>query len=285
MSEEQTEKAHQVIEDQDYEWLQTNQGEWVIASLNARHFSGGHKHPSSSQQSHALYILARHFGEQLHQQDRLYVVIGSDSGHLIRFVRQHKTNLPRGSRWIFIEPASIYNALLQKTDISEQLDEYIHLITPDQWEETSTLLQISGYFKIDGVILKRSLACMDGADPEYDRLSEEFDRILTSAQFYHVAHLNQAHFIQSQLLCAPNFNASVTHLKNCFAGKTVVVIGGGPSLDGQIDWIKQHRNQLFLIAVSRVSRRLQQDEIVPDIITTVDPNPISLTVSLSLIHI
>ena len=62
-------------------------------------------------------------------------------------------------------------------------------------------------------------------------------------------------------------------------GKTAVVLGGGPSLDLHLDWVKQNREKLFVLAVSRIANKLQKEELKPDLVVSVDPHDVSYEVS------
>ena len=264
------------------EWLQTQQGDWILPSLNARHFGSPQGADQESEitesKSHAQNVLAEHFGDRLHQEDRLYVIIGSDSGQLLRYLREHAP-LPRGSRWLVIEPEDILETLRENPAIESYCDEYVQLVGFDEWEDRAALLQLSAYFRIDGVVLERSLGALDGTDPQYIELTAFFDAHLTAERFRTTAQLNVAPFIEPHILSAPNFQGGIDHFENLFPGQQAVIIAGGPSLDQQIEWLLEHREALFLIAVSRVSARLLEVGINPDLVVTVDPFPISLTVS------
>ncbi|MGB0898603.1 MAG: 6-hydroxymethylpterin diphosphokinase MptE-like protein, partial [Psychrobium sp.] len=71
-------------------------------------------------------------------------------------------------------------------------------------------------------------------------------------------------------------------LKNAFLGKTCIILGGGPSLDEHLPWVIENQSKLVVIAVSRISRKLQQVGLVPDIVVALDPQQISYDVSKEL---
>ncbi len=266
------------------EWLRTQHGDWIIPSLNASHFGTGAppapegRPDQESSKSHAQKVLQAHFGDRLHQQDRLYIIVGSDSGQLLHYVRDHAP-LPRGSRWLFIEPAEILETLERNPSIAPLCDEFVQLVSPDEWLEQANLLQLDAYFHIDGVQFERSLAALDGTAPDYMEITAALDAHLTAERFKQLAQLNMAPFIQPNILAAVDFQGGIDPLQDRFEGKTAVIIAGGPSLDEQVPWLLEHRESLFVIAVSRVSARLLDAGLVPDILVTVDPYPISLTVS------
>jgi len=264
------------------EWLQTQQGDWLLPSINARHFGTQRNDADSSTEtfskSHAQAVLAEQFGERLHQEDRLYIIVGSDSGQLLRYIHEHAP-LPRGSRWLIIEPDDIRQTLRLNPMVDAYCDDFVQLVGFDEWQEQAALLQLPAYFRIDGVRLERSLGALDGTDPQYIEITAELDAHLTAERFRTTAELNLAPFIEPNILSAANFHGGIDRFDKLFAGRRAVIIAGGPSLDEQVDWLMEHRDALFVIAVSRVSGRLQDVGITPDIVVTVDPFPISLTVS------
>lgn len=261
-----------------FDLVQTAHGDWIIPALNGLHFGTNDVSPSPPGESFAQSVLKRHFSHRLHKEDCLFVIVGSDSGQLIHYVQSHQP-LPRGSRWVFIEPAPIAHILPEQPEIARQLDDYVHLITPDQWPETARLLLLDDYFRIGGVVFERSLAALDHTTPVYLELAGELDAELSSRRYITTANLGKLPFIKAQLGNIPNFFAHLVPLKGIFQGKKALILAGGPSLDLEIDWIKANRDRLFLIAVSRISARLLATGIYPDLIATVDPHPISLTVS------
>ncbi|ANJ67139.1 hypothetical protein A9404_06840 [Halothiobacillus diazotrophicus] len=260
------------------ELVQTQAGDWIFPALNGLHFSPQDGQSLDAGTSPAQEALKAHFRDRLHQQDRLYIIIGSDSGQLIRFI-QGKQPLPRGTRWLFIEPEPLAAILKQTPGITALLDDYVHLITPDAWEEATELLLLNDYFRIGGVVFERSLAALDHPTADYLQLVDQFDAELTRRRYVTTANLGTAPFLSAQLANTPSFFANLVPLKGIFKGKKALILAGGPSLDTQIDWIKTNRHRLFLIAVSRISARLLSAGIHPDLIATVDPYPVSLTVS------
>lgn len=263
-----------LLRSRQHEWLVTTGGDTIIPDINGRHFSRVADSSVTSKKtglndSPAMRVLSRHFGKALHAEDCLYVLIGSDSGELIRFLATAHPR-PRGTRWIVIEPREIHDLVITKPGIDEFLDEFIQLIPLDEWEETAELLQINAYFRIDGVRLERSLGALDAVDPAYVELTAHFDNHLTARRFE--AQINDvAPFIKEHALSAVNFDGSASRLKDLFQGKRCVVLAGGPSLDLHLDWLINNRHSLFIIAVSRISGRLLEVGLIPDVVTHIDP--------------
>ncbi|MGC9386732.1 MAG: 6-hydroxymethylpterin diphosphokinase MptE-like protein [Hydrogenovibrio sp.] len=66
----------------------------------------------------------------------------------------------------------------------------------------------------------------------------------------------------------------VASLKASLSDQNAVVLGGGPSLDASLPWLKQHQSEIIIFAAGRISRRLLKESIRPDFITTIDPNEV-----------
>lgn len=53
--------------------------------------------------------------------------------------------------------------------------------------------------------------------------------------------------------------------------KPVLLVAAGPSFSKNINWIKENQNRFVIVAIGAVYKKLFDNEIIPDIVTTVDP--------------
>ncbi len=92
--------------------------------------------------------------------------------------------------------------------------------------------------------------------------------------------MNTATFLRFQKLWTHNIlhNAPSAHLyrpitllNNISLGNTAVVVAGGPSLDKNINWIKNNQDKLIIIAVDTVVEYLKNNGVRIDIIVSIDP--------------
>lgn len=60
-------------------------------------------------------------------------------------------------------------------------------------------------------------------------------------------------------------------LKDRFSGRHVVISGGGPSVDAELETIKYHRQKMSLLIVGTVARKFLDNGIIPDAIIITDP--------------
>ncbi|MDH5359089.1 MAG: DUF115 domain-containing protein [Gammaproteobacteria bacterium] len=209
------------------------------------------------------YFLNTYFNE-----DSLYMIVGSDSGLLIKYIQ--KKGIPNGSKYLFIEPDDIYENLKLHININD-LDDRIQLCTYADWLQTATQMSLDKYIYTSSAHLAKSMAAKDVLYAPYIDLY-----VATEEQFgnhsRNIANSVQLRtFIDRQLDNLADNHSPFIQLRDTYKGKTCVIIAGGPSLDENIDWIKENQTNLIIIAVSRVAKKLIKENIKPDIIVTVDP--------------
>jgi hypothetical protein len=221
------------------------------------------------------------FGKDLFQEDKLYVIIGTDSGLLIRFII--RKGIPAGSRYLFIELPAVLDTL-KRAEIIGDLPPECACVTFDVWLRQAREFKINEYYYIANVALYRSLGAQDAYLPEYTELAWQIDEQVTQLRWEVINHLGQESFITCQLANLAENLLPASLLKDKFRGRTAVLLAGGPSLDERLSWVEAHRTKLAVLAVSRVSRRLQQVGIVPDLVFSVDPTELSFDVSKEILE-
>lgn len=60
--------------------------------------------------------------------------------------------------------------------------------------------------------------------------------------------------------------------KKVLEDKKILLISAGPSLDGYIEWIQKYQNKFTIICVDVITRKLEKNGIVPDIVVSIDPS-------------
>lgn len=247
---------------QDSEPFRTNRfGDRYLPGVNGERF----------EQLGAETVFAQQFGADFFQPGTFYLVIGTDSGLLPHYVLRR--GLPEGSRYLFVELPEI----LPRIDRSDSPD--ILYVTPEDCRKRLERLGINEYVFADKVRVISSCAAEDGIWEGYRetgrRLRQEVFRFIWDTK----GSLDLEVFIRRQLENLAENRVSANLLRGMFRGKTAVLLAGGPSLDDVIPWLLEHRPQVAVIAVSRVSRRLLEVGITPDILVSVDPKPVNFDVS------
>lgn len=209
-------------------------------------------------------VLAGHFGEDLFQEDSLYVICGSDSGLLPRFIASH--GRPVNSHYIFVEPPEVLE-LVRPAEPEEGL----HYCAPDAWESLAESLNAERFAYLSRLRALKSLGAEDARLPAYTGLWRSIKSATDYMSWYTRSKYGLYQHMGAQLLNLPQNLVPGDCLKDALPAHTAVVIGGGPSLDSQLDWIRNNRDRLVVIVVSRMCRALQQAGITPDIIVCIDP--------------
>jgi len=219
--------------------------------------------------------------KNLEDEDRLHIIIGTDSGLLIRDIQNR--GVPKGSRFLFIElPDIIEQVQTRITDLPEETR--ITLVSSASWQKAAQDADIDTYAYLDRVQLLKSVGATDAYLPTYRDLHTSVEGDLKGWIWALRSHLASSSFIQCQLENLTENRQPALCLKNTFAGRTAVLLAGGPSLDDILPWVKKHRKDLLVVAVSRISRHLLEEDVQPDIVCTIDPTQLSFDVSREMLN-
>jgi len=206
-----------------------------------------------------------------------YVVAGTDSGMLIKAFARALAEQPPAL--VFIEDERVIDAVA--ANCAAELAELPHaeLMTLSQFREACEN-RVYDNALLTGRISALKAVCAE-ADHlgSYRAIDEQIHFVLHSRRWLVMSTSVRLPYLQQRLLNLPEMAVNASLLKRRFAGQTVVVMAAGPSLDDHLPWVKTHRESLIVISVSRISRRLQQTGITPDIVVTLDPHDISFEVS------
>jgi hypothetical protein len=220
------------------------------------------------------------FDNQLFQPNSLNIIIGTDSG-LLPLYLQHK-GLAKGTRYIFIEPAAVLEQLTSHS-LLDGLDPAIACVTPEDWGVTAQTFKIQDYFYINAVQSFNALCAEDDNCNIYAELSWHIAEVLAQGHWtFNLSLGNESFFVRQLTNLADNLLPAKL-LNNAFQGKTLVLLAGGPSLDETLPWVMQHRQQLVIFAVSRISRQLKNLGLEPDFIFSVDPTDLSFDISKEML--
>ena len=232
---------------------------------------------SSFDRDGAATVYRRQYGEELFLPNSLYVIVGSDSGRLMRHIAE--SGRPHRSRYLFVELDELIETIRQHPDTPAEND-WMQLVSLDEWQSRAEKLDLLDALYIDRVRLLKSLGALDQYHLGYAQLGYALDEAMVSVRFATIVSLNVHRFIENQILNLADNLIPASVLANRFYGRTAIILAAGPSLDASLPWIRRYRQHFVLLAVSRVMTRLNTVGIDPDFIFTVDPNEISMNVSL-----
>ena len=229
--------------------------------------------------SKALY--RSRFGESLRRENTLNIIFGTDSGLLPTFLLQHAC--PAGSRFLFLELPEVLARLPEVLPLPPE-GGAVAVVSCDNWREEAEKMELIDYLFVDGLRLFQSFAAEDDSlgiyRPHYWQVHQELEALAWETN----ANLGTEDFILRQLENLGENRHPATLLNGLFSGKTAVLLGGGPSLDQMLPWLQDHRQEVVVLAVSRISRRLQQVGLAPDIVFSIDPQPVSFHVSKEMLQ-
>lgn len=214
-------------------------------------------------------VFERYFKDAFDIEYQMYLIVGTDSGLLPVYLLNKYKEDRKGRKFVFIEQSSV----IEQLDLND-LPDWLMVVSSEH-----TLKDLSADW-IDYMMTKRlglykSIAIMDEHSEAISQLWAVVKDQYAKLKFTDLANNHTRPFVEAQLKNAPRNNYPIKNLRLRLKGKTAVVIAGGPSLDTLIDWIKQHRDELYIFAVGRVSRRLHQEGLTPDFIVSVDPHELS----------
>ncbi len=223
------------------------------------------------------------FGKYFFEDNAFYTVIGTDSGLLIKYVLEQ--GIPSGTSYLFVELDNVIPQIEQDL-VTENLKSKIRICAFKDWQDQAIELNIGNYIYGRRNLFYRSLAAQEGISNAYSELSSAVEEEMANWVFLHNIELESEVFSRHQLNALPENIYPADLLRNSCPDRTAIILAGGPSLDNFIPWLKQgnHRDQVLLIAVSRISKRLQIDGIVPDVFVSVDPQEVSYIVSKECLY-
>jgi len=215
------------------------------------------------------------FHKLFFEENTLFIIVGTDSGLLVNYIHQNKA---RGSRYLFIEFPQVTHAL-KENNISLPNDKSLFYCDAKNWQQCALDNDIALYGMSNKVQIVESLAASNAHYNAYVRLVTQTHQKLETLQSSFHANQSSRIFLTRQIYNIADNIIPASYLENTFLGKTCVILAGGPSLDHYLTWVKKNQANLLVIAVSRVCRRLQEVNLTPDIIVSIDPTELSFDVS------
>ena len=209
------------------------------------------------------------FHNELDAENTLFIIIGSDSGLLIPYLQNNYAD--KGRHYIILDKPEIIDYINDTFDVNKKLIEILPLDV--DFKEFSK--QHADYVAHDRYKLLKSLAVVDGHNPDYktiwDEALDKFNIFSATESGYAINNI----FIDSQLRNLSFNEIPLEKIQGSLKGLTAIIMGGGPSLDENINWIKQNQAKLVIFAAARISDRLKKEGIEPDFFVTVDPHAVS----------
>lgn len=242
-------------------WRQNDHHEAFLYEVNRDHFAA----------REAQQVFVRHFGSWLFEDDRLYVVVGTDSGLLPRYVSAQLTAGSK-SRYLFVEHDEVLAELQGREPLLDARVAICSLADLDRCRDEAGFAS----FCFRDRVFHRIVDSIGAAD-DYAGLYADLRRDIAlshakAIQLLQVGAGRQV-FMERQILNAADHLRSVVEIYPRIAGRSVLVLAGGPSLDQHLPWIAEHRDAFVVIAIARIGAALAAHGIRPDFYAVVDPQP------------
>ncbi|MBF0445257.1 MAG: DUF115 domain-containing protein, partial [Magnetococcales bacterium] len=211
----------------------------------------------------------RHFGDAMESNGTLYIIIGSDCGLLLNWLL--KKNIPSDSRYLFVEIASSLSRLQREGIIPLELPDNIFVEPYESWFEKALELSMRDYFYVSRLKSIKSLAVFDGYHDLYVELGSNIEATLTTFHMQMVQETGSQIFFAKSLENLAENRMPISTLDGVFVVFSAILMAGGPSLDESFAWIRANRENLVVLAVSRIATQLKRENIVPDFLFAIDP--------------
>ncbi len=229
----------------------------------------------------AQNVFQQQFQTAFAEADKLHVIIGTDSGLLPDFVQRYGNP---SNRYLFVELEQIDNAL-KKENVSQPSAANITITDKKQfWTEAQKHL-IDSYIYQESLFFWESLGARNDFIGQYHEIAATIQREIKSRAYELSTSLGSRSFLECQIDNMADNRYPAKIVENLFPGKTAVILGGGPSLDEFIPWVKENRDDLIIFAVSRICRRLIEVDLKPHFVVSVDSSDYSFDISREMLQL
>ena len=225
----------------------------------------------SKQSSEAVF--KANFSELLDQEEMLYLIVGSDSGLLYEFLKRQKFS--SNVQFVIVELNSVIEQLGLTVDLGREDNGNVHL-TNEFFEFGLLFNFFENYVFRHKIQLVRSMSVIDAVmGSPYQLFWEDMTNRYMSFQDYITVTHEARQFDDARLYNAADNLVPIIDHRGAIEGSTAVILGGGPTLDDTIDWIKAHQKDVVIFSAARISKRLIKEQITPDFFVSVDPHNVS----------
>ncbi|OIP96074.1 MAG: hypothetical protein AUK56_03310 [Thiomicrospira sp. CG2_30_44_34] len=216
-------------------------------------------------------VLAPHYQTLVKEEEALFVVVGTDSGLLYQYIKAHIEH--KHCQFVFIDFDDVIDATGLADESGEIWQGQVRLVNQD-FNFMRLTADFNSYIMRRRIHLIKSLAVMD-AQPG-SAYAELWNKIEVGFVNYCRSEFNvQSNkvFEEQRLLNAADNWLPAVEIDKCLEGREAIILGGGPTLDDAIDWVRDHQDKLIIFAAARIAKRLEREGILVDFFVTVDPFP------------
>lgn len=214
------------------------------------------------------------------QENTVYVFLGTDSGLLMKYFNKKPVE---GAKFVFVErPEYIDYVKSQCEEIEFGKD--IYLFSTAEFTFNALNEYFIEYVLRAAFTLMKSLAVQD-KHLEYYELWKKYVEEIKVFSTGELGNLDSRGFMDVQLETVCDLAKPMSHIKNSLDGQPAVLLGGGPSVDNVMGWVKENQNNIIIFAVGRIAKRLIAEGITPHFVIMVDPFPDCFDNHKDLLHL
>lgn len=204
--------------------------------------------------------------------DAIIFIFGIDSGS---YIEEIKKNICEKNKVIIIEP----NLEIYKKHKNKIKTENIQLILYDDEMILKKIEEVINYKNVNRIIFH----CFGNYQNIYYSEYYKINDILTDKYYKELSTIDvfkrlRKMFFENLLLNLNQIEKStpLNNYVNINENKPAIIVSAGPSLDKNIQTLLQHKNELdsfFIIAGNRTLPALIKNNIVPNLVVTLDSDP------------
>jgi hypothetical protein len=205
--------------------------------------------------------------------EKLFVVLGSDSGLLLDYLATIATP---DQRFICVEYPKVIEYLQQTRNSLLQGNKSfkLELHNIEDFELEDLYLKHHDYVTRNAVILLTSLVVAEDKGI-YAGIFEDFKALFERFKIDRADNRDYKRMFDEQLESTCDLVHPLSVIKERLKGDIPgILLGGGPSLDDVIPWLKENQHKVWIFAASRICKRLLKEGVTPDFIGMVDSQPL-----------
>ena len=213
------------------------------------------------------------------EANKLTIIVGSDSGLLFKYLCSQA--VPASSRIVIIEPADIFEVVNKECQLwlstqgPKTEDSVVSLHSAENVDSEVFNGDDIAYFFAGKIQQTQSRCAIQDYNNIYYPLYREVRETLSArAHVIHNLYSIKTYVEQQMNNCVDN-HTPMRARPDFGKDSVAVILGGGSSLDDQLDWIVKNRSRVFLISVSRICNKLQMLNLIPDMVVAMDPYPVT----------
>jgi len=210
--------------------------------------------------------------------DKLFVVLGTDSGLMLDYL---ETIAKAGQRYIVLDFPEVIEHLKQTRPnlLNTNSSFKVELHTFDEFEYEYLYINYQDYVIRNAIFLLGSYIVVNG-EGSYQGIYESYKEGFHRFQIDRVDNHDFKKVFDQQMESVVDLMHPIATVKDELKGDIPgIVLGGGPSLDQVIPWLRENQNRIWIFAASRICKRLLAEGITPDFIGVFDGQPLILEYS------